>query len=250
MLALLLCLGIAMGPSKGHAQGRPEAASRDTWMYAQASHRAAVYIALAGGAASLQGSATASPTPAKGVVELPEGDGKPIATQYCQDCHKLSNLTNAHKSPEEWLATVHLMMERGCPITEDKVPTLVAYLAKNFTPAGGAKPDAASAASAAAPAEAPASTAAAGPDATPPATDAPKPAPAKGAIELPEGDGKPIATQYCQDCHKLSNLTNAHKSPEEWLDTVHLMMERGCPITEDKVPALVAYLAKNFTPVK
>ena len=207
-----------------------------------------MYTALAGGAEPLQGPATA---PAKGAVELPEGDGKPIATQYCQDCHKLSNLTNAHKSPEEWLATVHLMMERGCPITEDKVPTLVAYLAKNFVPVGEKPADSGAAPASAAPDAAPAAApAAAAPDAAQSTTDAPKPAPAKGAVELPEGDGKPIATQYCQDCHKLSNLTNAHKSPQEWLDTVHLMMERGCPIPEEKVADLVAYLAKNFTPVK
>jgi hypothetical protein len=65
---------------------------------------------------------------------------------------------------------------------------------------------------------------------------------------LPEGDGKPIATEYCQDCHRLTNLTHAHKSLDDWQDTVQTMMDRGARIPQDKVDTLVKYLVKNFGP--
>ena len=183
---------------------------------------------------------TPAPAAAK-KVELPDGPGKPIATEYCQDCHRLTNLTSAHKSLDEWRDTVHLMMDRGARIPDEQVDALVQYLAKNFTPAAAATPS--SAPAAAAPAEGQASTPAA--PASSPAAQAPGASP-KNKIELPDGDGKPIATEFCQDCHRLNNLTNARKSEDEWHDTVHLMMDRGARIPDDKVDTLVHYLAKNF----
>lgn len=167
-------------------------------------------------------------------VELPEGDGKPIATEYCQDCHRLTTVVSVHKTSDEWLDSVHLMVDRGARIPDDKVDALVQYLTKNFGPL------------VAAPAPAPAAQSAQ-PIPAPPAAFPTIP-PAK-KTELPEGDGKPIATEYCQDCHRLTNLTTAHKAPDEWLDTVHLMMDRGARIPDDKVDALVQYLAKNFGPL-
>jgi len=70
----------------------------------------------------------------------------------------------------------------------------------------------------------------------------------KPAVELPEGDGKAIATEFCQDCHKLANLAKARKAPDDWHDTVQLMMDRGSRLPQDKFDTLVQYLAKNFGP--
>jgi mono/diheme cytochrome c family protein len=85
-----------------------------------------------------------------------------------------------------------------------------------------------------------------------PATDAPAagtPAPAKAAVVvLPDGDGKAIATENCQACHKLTNLTKAHKSLDDWKDTVQTMIDRGANVQPDQVDTLVQYLAKNFGP--
>jgi mono/diheme cytochrome c family protein len=83
---------------------------------------------------------------------------------------------------------------------------------------------------------------------------APETAPAspsqpKSEVELPEGDGKAIATEYCQDCHKLTNVAKARKAPDDWHDTVQTMMDRGARLPQDKVDILVAYLAKNFGPI-
>jgi hypothetical protein len=76
---------------------------------------------------------------------------------------------------------------------------------------------------------------------------APPPQP-KPAVELPDGDGKAIATEYCQDCHKLTNLTKARKNPDDWHDTVQTMMDRGARLPQEKFDMLVQYLAKNFGP--
>lgn len=178
--------------------------------------------------------APAAAPAAKKPVELPEGDGKPIATEYCQDCHRLTNLTMAHKNLDDWKDTLHTMIDRGARLPDDKIDSFAKYLAANFgpktdaPPAGGSTP-------------APASS----PDASTPAA----PAPAKAAVvELPDGDGKAIATENCQVCHKLTNLTKAHKSLDDWKDTVQLMIDRGANVPADKVDILVQYLAKNFGP--
>jgi hypothetical protein len=177
-------------------------------------------------------------------VVMPEGDGKAIAIEYCQDCHMLTNLTKAHKSLDDWKDTVATMMDRGARLPPEQVDTLVQYLVKNFG-LGYTDPAAKGSESAAAPAPAASAppTVAASPSA--PSTIAQAP-PAKPVVELPEGDGKPIATEYCQDCHRLTNLTHAHKSLDDWQDTVQTMMDRGARIPQDKVDTLIKYLVKNF----
>jgi mono/diheme cytochrome c family protein len=92
-------------------------------------------------AASQDAGQAAPPAPAgQKPVELPEGDGKAIATEYCQDCHRLTNLTKAHKSLDDWKDTVQTMIDRGANVPADKVDTLVKYLAKNFGPADSPAP--------------------------------------------------------------------------------------------------------------
>jgi mono/diheme cytochrome c family protein len=167
---------------------------------------------------------------------MPDGDGKPIATEYCQDCHRLTNLTRAHKALDDWKDTIHTMMDRGARIPDDKIDTLAQYLVVNFGPKDSAAP-------AGSPAAAPAAQA-------PPAGAGTAAAPAKAAaVELPEGEGKAIATENCQACHKLTNLTKAHKSLDDWKDTVQTMLDRGANVPADKIDVLVKYLAKNFGPV-
>ena len=188
------------------------------------------------GQAATPAPAPAAPKP----VQLPDGDGKPIATEYCQECHRLTNLTKAHKSEDDWKDTVQTMIDRGARIPDDKVDTLVKYLAENFGPKPATADPNAGGAAAAPPSG---GSLAAGSSSDSPAASA---APAK--VELPDGDGKEIATENCQACHKLTNLTKAHKSPDDWKDTVQTMIDRGANVPPDKVDILVQYLAKNFGP--
>ena len=177
-----------------------------------------------------QASNPAPQTPqARKKVVLPEGDGKAIAEKSCQACHELTNLTHASKSLEDWRETVQIMVDNGAEIPMDKIDILAQYLAKNFGPKTDASaPDANTSAS---------STGA------PPTSNH-----HSNAVELPDGDGKVIATNSCQACHKLTNLTDAHMNADDWRATVQLMMDRGAEVPPDKVDTLVQYLAKNFGP--
>ena len=78
--------------------------------------------------------------PPAAVVELPDGEGKAIATENCQACHKLTNITKAHKSLDDWKETVQTMIDRGANVPADQVDTLVQYLAKNFGPKDASAP--------------------------------------------------------------------------------------------------------------
>lgn len=238
-LILAVGLGILAGPSKSatEASAAPQAAVLGSLLHGAHALPAAAQDA---GQAAPAPAATAAPKP----VVLPDGDGKPIATEYCQMCHRLTNLTKAHKSLDDWKDTVQTMIDRGATIPDDKVDTLVQYLAKNFGPQDAApatnSPAAAPAAPAANPPAAASPNAAAAPSA--PAQTASSAAP----VVLPDGDGKDIATENCQACHKLTNLTKAHKSLDDWKDTVQTMIDRGANVPPDKVDTLVQYLAKNF----
>jgi cytochrome c5 len=240
LLAGLVCvvgLGILAAPFR--SQARSEATQPAT-LLGTLVHGVHAIPAAASRPAATQDTGQAAPPPAAAPapkpVELPEGDGKPIATEFCQMCHKLTNLTKAHKNLDDWKDTIHTMIDRGASIPDDKIDTLAQYLAANFGPK-----DAATAANA--PAAAPA-TPAPSPAAAAPST----PAPAKAVVELPDGDGKAIATENCQACHKLTNLTKAHKSLDDWKETVQTMIDRGANVPAEQVDTLVQYLAKNFGP--
>jgi cytochrome c5 len=240
ILAGLICivgLGIIAAPSKSQARTgtTPLAALPGALV-----HGVHAFPGVAPRSAATQDAGQAAPPPAAPSapkpVELPEGDGKPIATEFCQMCHKLTNLTKAHKDLDDWKDTIHTMIDRGASIPDDKVDVLAQYLAANFGPK-----DAAPAANA--PAADP-STPAPSPDAAAPSA----PAPAKAVVELPDGDGKSIATENCQACHKLTNLTKAHKNLDDWKETVQTMIDRGANVPADQVDTLIQYLAKNFGP--
>jgi cytochrome c5 len=187
---------------------------------------------------SNQDTAPGSRASSKRGVVMPEGDGKAIATEYCQECHELSYITKAHKTSDDWQATVQAMIDKGAGVPADKVDTLVRYLTKNFgfeesEPVSSAPAVAANPPAAVSPSDGPVAT----------ASQAAKP-----TVELPDGDGKEIATEYCQTCHRLTNLTKAHKTLDDWQDAVQTMIERGARIPPEKVDTLVQYLAKNFGP--
>jgi cytochrome c5 len=210
ILAVTIGLGIMVTPSKSLAQNGTSA-NQDA---GQAATPSAV-------------------PPQRKKVELPDGDGKAIAEKSCHECHELTNLTHASKNLEDWRDTVKIMVDNGADVPMDKIDILVTYLAKNFGP----KTDASASSAQASPSPSPAS-----PDVLPSASSHAM------AAELPDGDGKEIAKASCQACHKLTNLTSAHKNTDDWRETVQLMMDRGAEVAPDKVETLVHYLAKNFGP--
>lgn len=235
ILAALVGAGILTTPSKGHAQnatfqGRVSLGALVHGLHALPAGAPRTAPGQEAGQAAASPAASSAPKP----VELPEGEGKPIATEYCQMCHKLTNLTKAHKNLDDWKDTIHTMIDRGASVPDDKIDALAQYLAKNFGPQAASSSAATQPAAAASPAPSSGTASSASTAANP--------------VVLPDGDGKEIATENCQACHKLTNLTKAHKSLDDWKDTVQTMIDRGANVPPEKVDILVQYLAKNFGP--
>ena len=69
-----------------------------------------------------------------------------------------------------------------------------------------------------------------------------------GAQEVfPEGPGKDILATKCRNCHMPDRVTKVAGRPvENWQTLVNTMINRGAPVTEDELPILVEYLAKNW----
>ena len=73
-----------------------------------------------------------------------------------------------------------------------------------------------------------------------------EPTQGRGAIQLPDGEGKEIVQTACAACHSLGNITNSGHSPEEWKTTVAMMLNVGANVPKDKVDTVLDYLIKNF----
>jgi mono/diheme cytochrome c family protein len=231
-LASIVCIGNLSEPATGQAQNKAAVEPG-----VAISVRLPVPGARAFYSAAKQDQEQAPPSasPRPKPVEMPDGDGKAIAVANCQACHRLGNVTGAHKSLDDWRDTVTKMIDYGANVPPDKVETLVQYLARNFGP----KTDV------------PAADAQTAPNASAPSAEVPPGAPAKpkaATVEMPDGEGKAIAIADCQACHRLGNVTSAHKSLDDWRDTVNKMIDYGVTVPPDKVETLVQYLAKNFGP--
>ncbi len=70
-------------------------------------------------------------------VTLPEGPGKDIVETVCSQCHPLSVVTKVGYSRPDWEILVKAMLFRGAKLTQDQVPVVVDYMAKNFPKAAG-----------------------------------------------------------------------------------------------------------------
>lgn len=53
----------------------------------------------------------------------------PLVQEKCNLCHSMDLALNAHKSPDDWRATVLRMKNtNGCPITDEEAETIIQYL--------------------------------------------------------------------------------------------------------------------------
>jgi virginiamycin B lyase len=72
-------------------------------------------------------------------------------------------------------------------------------------------------------------------------------APARAQDVLPDGPGMDILRTKCRNCHMPDRVTKVPgRAVEGWQALVNTMMGRGAPVTEDELPILVEYLAKNW----
>jgi cytochrome c5 len=63
---------------------------------------------------------------------------------------------------------------------------------------------------------------------------------------LPEGKGKEILLNTCTVCHDLGRVRAHRVSPEEWEETLLAMLNEGAMLSDQDLPVLLNYLARNF----
>src|SRR5579863_558341 len=66
---------------------------------------------------------------------------------------------------------------------------------------------------------------------------------AQGADELPDGNGKEIVKNICQDCHGLDVIAAQRDTKEGWAATVKTMRSRGASGSDEDFDAIIDYLA-------
>lgn len=66
--------------------------------------------------------------------------------------------------------------------------------------------------------------------------------------QLPEGKGKDTVVRLCSDCHAARVVTTARKTPDQWLQTVETMADKGINASDDEFGAVVEYLSAHLGP--
>jgi hypothetical protein len=92
--------------------------------------------------ASAQSPATAqTPAPAPSTASsLPPGPGSVILKRMCTTCHSVDMITAKRATPDDWAATVQLMVSRGADGSDEDIDILTKYLSTNFPAVGADKP--------------------------------------------------------------------------------------------------------------
>ena len=65
---------------------------------------------------------------------------------------------------------------------------------------------------------------------------------------LPEGEGRAILLNTCTICHDLQRVRTRRATPEGWKELLEEMIFEGAPLSDDNIPILLVYLARNFRP--
>jgi hypothetical protein len=64
--------------------------------------------------------------------------------------------------------------------------------------------------------------------------------------QAPAADGATLLRERCTVCHTLERVESAHKSAEEWEQTVSRMIGRGARLTAEEKTVLLEYLATHY----
>lgn len=67
-------------------------------------------------------------------VDLPQGPGKDILENNCEECHGPERIVEKAWTKDKWRATVKDMVSRGAELKPEEIDTLVDYLATYFGP--------------------------------------------------------------------------------------------------------------------
>jgi cytochrome c5 len=63
---------------------------------------------------------------------------------------------------------------------------------------------------------------------------------------VPDGPGKAILLNVCTMCHDLGRIKSAHRSAEEWEETLSSMLNEGAPLSDEQFPVIHEYLSEHF----
>ena len=63
----------------------------------------------------------------------PPGEGLELIQRSCINCHDIYMITTKRKTPDEWVALVNLMADRGAEVTPEEIDVIAAYLSQNFS---------------------------------------------------------------------------------------------------------------------
>jgi len=66
---------------------------------------------------------------------------------------------------------------------------------------------------------------------------------------VPEGPGREILLNVCTQCHDLSRIQRQGRTPEAWLEILDAMLNEGAPLSDQDLPVILRYLARNFKPM-
>jgi cytochrome c5 len=88
-------------------------------------------IVLAGVLLASCGSSS-SPTPTTSSSGGSTSDGQTLMQTRCTVCHTLDRITSAHKTADQWKATVDHMISNGAQLSAQEEQTLINYLAQNY----------------------------------------------------------------------------------------------------------------------
>src|SRR6516164_3794443 len=64
--------------------------------------------------------------------ELPEGNGKDLVAADCNSCHTFFSRVGNGYDTKGWHTVLRMMINQGVPVPNDQLPTMTAYLVKNF----------------------------------------------------------------------------------------------------------------------
>ena len=83
---------------------------------------------------ALDAQTAATPTPPATTAQPapPPGPGLTIINTKCSVCHTTASVFSQHRSPDDWAATVQLMVDRGADLSPDETNVVIGYLAENF----------------------------------------------------------------------------------------------------------------------
>jgi cytochrome c5 len=63
---------------------------------------------------------------------------------------------------------------------------------------------------------------------------------------VPDGPGKAILLNICTMCHDLGRIKSAHRSAEEWEETLSSMLNEGAPLSDEQFLVIHEYLSEHF----